>query len=304
MARWSEFDAQAPAMAERGRALIYQYGEPGGYLATIGGDGFPHIQPVRLRVADGAIAVTTREQPAAHLRTDPRYAYHAEGPDDRDDEFYIAGDAIAGADEFELTIQRALLATYKPHKEGNTWPPKYDRWRDPTFRSGTRPTTSRGPVTTAGVPWEVLAAAEPHGAEIARKQIRFVGIGLGYLATVRADGAPRIHPFCPTFSGDRLYGLILGESPKCQDLLRDPRCAVHACLFPPSPNEVLLTCVAIHHDDHALAGQVRASAAADGMTSTNDETLFEFHVVGLDVIEHGDGDRRTSWRASGAVGAR
>ncbi len=304
MARWSEFEAQARAMAERGLALIYQYGEPSGYLATIGAGGFPHIQPVRPRVEQGAMSVAPRQQPAAHLRADPRYAYHTEGPDDRDDEFYIAGDALPAGDEWELTIERALLATYRPHAEGNTWPPKYDKWRDLAFRSGAKPATASGPVATTGAPWEAFAAAEPRAAEVARNQIRFVGIGLGYLATVRKDGAPRIHPFCPTFSGDRLYGLILGESPKCQDLLRNQRCAVHACLFPPSPNEVLLTCVAVHHDDHSLAAQVRASAAADGMTSTNDEDLFEFHLLGVDVIEHGHGDRHTSWRATGPVGAR
>jgi hypothetical protein len=286
-------------MAERGRALIYQYGEPGGFLATIDLAGSPHIQPVRPAVDDSGIRARVRDAAAAHLRADPRYAYHAEGPDDRDDEFYLAGDAIAVPEGFELTIERALLATYKPHKEGNTWPPKYDRWRDPAFRTSATPRPV-GPPTPGGLRWDEFAAAEQRMAEVARKQIRFVGIGLGYLGSVRKDGAPRIHPFCPTFSGDRLFGLILGESPKCNDLLRNPRCAVHACLFPPSPNEVLLQCIAVHHDDHALADQVRASGAEDGMTSTNDEDLFEFHIVGVDIVEHGEGGRRSSWRAAAA----
>jgi hypothetical protein len=302
MATWSEFEAQAPAMAAAGRALIYQYGQPSGYLATIDAGGFPQIQPVRPRVEGGVIAVAVRDEANAHLQADPGYAYHAEGPDDRDDEFYVAGDATPVGDGWELTIERALLATYKPHKEGNTWPPKYDKWRDPGFRTRRTkiPAASELPV---GVPWPEFAAADPGMAEVARNQIRFVGIGLGYLGSIRSDGAPRIHPFCPTFSGDRLYGLILGESPKGQDLLRNPRCAVHACLFPPSPNEVLLQCLAVHHDDDSLAGRVRASAAEDGMTSTNDEELFEFHIVRADIIEHGAGGRRSAWRA-GTAGVR
>jgi hypothetical protein len=299
MATWSEFAVQAPAMADRGRALIYQYGEPGGYLATIDPAGWPHVQPVRPTVDDATIRVRVRDQAASHLRADPRYAYHAEGPDDRDDEFYLAGDALPAGDGWELTIERALLATYKPHKEGNTWPPKYDRWRDESFRTSATPRPPAGPLPQ-GLRWDGFAAAEPRMAEVARNQIRFVGIGLGYLGSVRKDGAPRIHPFCPTFSGDRLFGLILGESPKGQDLLRNPRCAVHACLFPPSPNEVLLQCVAVHSHDHALGDQVRASGAEDGMTSTNDEELFELHIVGVDIVEHGEGGRHSSWRAAKA----
>lgn len=36
----------------------------------------------------------------------------------------------AGDQLFELHIDRALLATYKPRTEYE-WPPKYDKWRAP-----------------------------------------------------------------------------------------------------------------------------------------------------------------------------
>ncbi len=59
-------------------------------------------------------------------------------------------------------------------------------------------------------------------AAAGKKLIYQFGPGLGFLATVRKDGGPRVHPFCPTICGDGIYGLI-GPSPKRHDLLRDGR---------------------------------------------------------------------------------
>jgi hypothetical protein len=51
---------------------------------------------------------------------------------------------------------------------------------------------------------------------------------VAYLAAVRPDGAPRLHPFCPIIAGGRLFAAIPHSSPKGHDLLRDPRCVIHA----------------------------------------------------------------------------
>ena len=51
---------------------------------------------------------------------------------------------------------------------------------------------------------------------------------VSYLATVRPDGSPRLHPFCPVLSAGRLYAAIPMSSPKGNDLRRDPRCVIHA----------------------------------------------------------------------------
>src|SRR4029079_1921251 len=50
---------------------------------------------------------------------------------------------------------------------------------------------------------------------------------LAYLATVRADGAPRVHPVCPFILDGRLYVATPRESPKARDELRDPRVVLH-----------------------------------------------------------------------------
>jgi hypothetical protein len=58
-------------------------------------------------------------------------------------------------------------------------------------------------------------------------------VGLAFLATLRKDGAPRLHPVSPVFSKGHLYVLMPPTSPKCADLKRDGRYAMQAF---PSPH--------------------------------------------------------------------
>jgi hypothetical protein len=52
--------------------------------------------------------------------------------------------------------------------------------------------------------------------------------GLGYLATVRPDGGPRVHPVSPAVLDGHLYVYVLLVSPKGGDLRRDGRYALHS----------------------------------------------------------------------------
>jgi hypothetical protein len=93
------------------------------------------------------------------------------------------------------------------------------------------------------VTWLEFAAEEPALAGQARKNIYEVGIGLGFLATVCADGGPRVHPVCPIISAAGLHVLVV-PGPKQEDLRRDGRYAMHTETCPP-PN---------HEDGCMLAG--------------------------------------------------
>ncbi len=73
--------------------------------------------------------------------------------------------------------------------------------------------------------WRQFAEAEP---EMAARGAAAFDIPIVYLATVRRDGAPRLHPVCPRLAGDRLYVMIVRTSPKRLDLLHEPRYALHA----------------------------------------------------------------------------
>ena len=157
--------------------------------------------------------------------------------------------------------------------------------------------------------WGELQAARPELAEAAGGLLyQFAGIGLGFLATVRKDGGPRVHPMCPMLTDDGLYALIT-PSPKCQDLVRDRRYALHG--FPPADNEdaVYLTGTATLVDDAAtcrtLLEQFVAERSGIGMTLESlhpDQTVFAFDIEMCMVTRttgHGDPDpTHTIWHAA------
>jgi Pyridoxamine 5'-phosphate oxidase len=77
-----------------------------------------------------------------------------------------------------------------------------------------------------GASWKAFADAAPALAETGRALLTQFGVGLAFLATVRGDGGPRVHPVCPVLSEDRLFVLITPGSPKRADLARDGRYAL------------------------------------------------------------------------------
>jgi hypothetical protein len=86
-----------------------------------------------------------------------------------------------------------------------------------------------------GVRWSDLAAAEPELAEHGRRLIYGLGIGMGFLGTVRKDGGPRLHPVCPGIAAGGLWVFVPEHTVKWHDLRRDPRYALHA--FPADEDE-------------------------------------------------------------------
>jgi hypothetical protein len=82
------------------------------------------------------------------------------------------------------------------------------------------------------ISWSAFNEIRPDLAQIGHEMFYAFDVGLGFLATVRADGGPRVHPVCPIFVGGRLYVMVI-PGPKLQDLKRDPRYALHSETFPP-----------------------------------------------------------------------
>jgi hypothetical protein len=69
-------------------------------------------------------------------------------------------------------------------------------------------------------------------AAVGRRLLYQHGLGLGFLATVRRDGGPRVHPICPIFTEEALFALIV-PGPKLTDLRRDQRFSLHSETSPP-----------------------------------------------------------------------
>jgi len=77
------------------------------------------------------------------------------------------------------------------------------------------------------ITWREFRDREPQIAADGTALLYDVGVGLGYLATTRPDGGPRVHPMCPLITDDGLYAFIV-PSPKQRDLHRDGRFALHS----------------------------------------------------------------------------
>jgi len=130
---------------------------------------------------------------------------------------------------------------------------------------------------------------------------------IAYLATLRPDGAPRLHPFCPILAGGRLFGVIPLGSPKGDDLRRDPRCVIHA-LPGADDDELCIRARASAVADAATTELVRGVVATSGVggmvESVISAGLFEFDLERVDVArwidvgQPGTRAERRQWRAA------
>lgn len=115
-------------------------------------------------------------------------------------------------------------------------------------------------------------------AAAARRLFWIPGFGYGYLATVRRDGAPRIHPVNIATVNGRLVSFIV-PSPKLGDLLRDGRYALHAPGSETENDEIMVAGRAVVRDDDLA---FRAAAVATmPFRPGDDHVLVE---LGLEVV--------------------
>ena len=135
------------------------------------------------------------------------------------------------------------------------------------------------------VTWREFALAAPDLAEAGGRLLFQFKVGLAFLATVRRDGGPRLHPVCPVLSGDRLFVLITPESPKRGDLVRDGRYALQSFPEPkPGSDEFYVTGRAVLVDD----AEARAAILRDAKHMADaSEIVFELL---LDRVMH------TTWQ--------
>lgn len=114
------------------------------------------------------------------------------------------------------------------------------------------------------ITWNEFERQQPDLAGAGRRQLYWVGIGLAFLATVRPDGGPRVHPVCPVISAAGLHLLVIA-GPKQRDLRRDGRYALHSEICPPPRQD----------DGFALAGQALEVTDAAAGRLVRDQVLAE-----------------------------
>jgi hypothetical protein len=131
--------------------------------------------------------------------------------------------------------------------------------------------------------------------DIARPlRARFESTGLCILATLRADGAPRLSPIEPSIQDDRLYLGMMPGSMKARDLQRDGRCALLTTVADKmdtsGEGKLFGTAVEVTDPDEVR----RVLAAAIAATDLNVEAFAGSHVFEVLVSgaawQHVDGD--------------
>lgn len=122
--------------------------------------------------------------------------------------------------------------------------------------------------------WSDFASADPPLASAVHSLLCQYGPGLGYLATLRPDGWPRIHPVSPVITDGALFCFLI-SSAKRRDLERDGRYALHSCPPECSDDEACLAGIASPVLDRIRVQRIaRAARAKPG----GDWRLFEFSV--------------------------
>ena len=141
--------------------------------------------------------------------------------------------------------------------------------------------------------WSAFSSSDPALATSISELLHQYGRGLAYLATVRKDGGPRVHPISPIIANDGLYCFVIA-SPKRDDLLRDGRFALHTFPAEHSDTEAHLTGIAREVLNMSVADQLaRDHHAAEGV----DWTLFELLIDSAMIHRHAPGTPPRIWRA-------
>jgi hypothetical protein len=148
--------------------------------------------------------------------------------------------------------------------------------------------------------WADFAAAEPGMAEKGRALLYQRGDGEGFLATVAANGTPRIHPLNVGVVEGRLLVFVQDRSAKAGDLASNPHYAIHAHQDEGRPDEFLVRGTARRVTD----GPVRASAAGQWFFRVSDdyplyELLIDHVLLGERAVDEWP-PRYRSWRPARA----
>lgn len=157
------------------------------------------------------------------------------------------------------------------------------------------------------ISWTAFAQARPDLAEAGRDLMYQFGVGLAFLSTVRPDGGPRLHPFCPLIIEGRLVAHII-PSLKRDDLDRDPRYAMHSFATTDNEDGFYLTGEARRVDDHGLIRRAAAQFFAERKYESEPEDFgagrfYEF-LIGRCLLTRTTGrddwhPRHTVWAAAG-----
>ena len=124
--------------------------------------------------------------------------------------------------------------------------------------------------------WGEFAAAAPAVAAVG---IEAFQRRVAFLATVRPDGSPRVHPVTPILGAGRLFLFMEPTSPKGHDLRRDGRYALHALVLDEAGGGGEFS-VRGHAGPRDDAGSRALATGSAGYSVLDRHVLFELGVDG------------------------
>lgn len=141
--------------------------------------------------------------------------------------------------------------------------------------------------------WKDLEESNPALAQFGAERF---STEIAYLATIRKDGSPRVHPVTPIVGEGRLFLFMEPTSPKGYDLQRSKRFALHCAVSDTSGGngEFLVSGEGFPIDDpetRALAVRLATYDPADRYV------LFELKIDSAAATTYEDGQpRRVVWK--------
>ena len=145
--------------------------------------------------------------------------------------------------------------------------------------------------------WSEFLVAAP---ELATYGTHRLELRIAYLATIRADGSPRVHPVSALIAHGHLLVYMEPTSPKRRDLHRDSRYAMHAAVEDNTggEGEFLVIGRAAEIADAAIRALAFDQARASGYTPLDRYVLFELRIDEAVATIYQDGEpKRTRWKA-------
>lgn len=144
--------------------------------------------------------------------------------------------------------------------------------------------------------WSEFSADSPEMASFGKQRLER---RIAYLATIRPDGSPRVHPVSPFIAKDHLFVYMEPTSPKGNDLRRDARYAMHSAVEDNSggQGEFLIRGRAVEITDTESRKEAFEQARNMGYSPQERHILFELRIAEvLATVYEGDRPKRTRWK--------
>ena len=132
--------------------------------------------------------------------------------------------------------------------------------------------------------WKIF---EENSPELASLGFETLNRKIAYLATIKKDGSPRLHPIGPFIGDGMLFIFTEPSSPKIRDLQRDGRYAMHCAVSREGPLiEFLVSGMVEVISDPVVRAQAVSIAAPS--VDIDRYVLFDFHVHHVLAVEYDD----------------